>query len=228
MLLRILIAGFLVFGAFAIAGWVVSPGDFGGGSIASKGDRQVPGAATTEPDRLDRLDRLEPPEPAAGAKRVRTTIIRPPGEDRIETALLNPQATPVPSPPTPASAPTPPAAKEERRDPRKPFRCPRGTAEAAGPPTIAQIARIGTALRLSPDQEKHWRPVERALLEIAKHFEGPDAADARRAKALLSVERMQQIYWMAGPLVISLREEQKREARQLACTMGLAAVAALI
>jgi hypothetical protein len=63
-------------------------------------------------------------------------------------------------------------------------------------------------------------------MEIARHFEDPKA-DAKRGRAMLSVERMQQIYWMAGPLVMSLRDAQKREARSLACAMGLGAVAAL-
>jgi hypothetical protein len=209
MLLRVLIAGLIVFGGFAIAGWAIAPDSWVGASTVSKGDRlPVPEA---EPE----------PAPVTAAKPVPTVTFRP-SDAQFNTALLNPKVTIVTAPPVP-----PPVAQPERHDPRKPFRCPRGTPAASGPPTSGQIAQIETSLRLSPQQEKLWRPVERALMEIARHFEGP-GADEKRGKQLLSVERMQQIYWMAGPLVMSLRDEQKRAARNLACTMGLGAVAALI
>ncbi|MBX6427143.1 MAG: hypothetical protein IRZ09_14605, partial [Variibacter sp.] len=155
-------------------------------------------------------------------KRVSTIAIRPPPPAaRYDPALLSPEITVV------AAPPAPPVAREAPQRPGTPFRCPGKASAASGPPTAAQIAQIEAALRLSPEQEKLWRPVAGALREIARHFENP-AADPRRGQALLSVERMQQIYLMAGPLVMSLREEQKRAARDLACGMGLAAVAALI
>ncbi len=224
MLFRILTAGLIVFSAFAIAGWIVSPVNFGATTVAPKGDRQ---AAAVETSRAS-PEPSEPPEALAGSKRVRTTTIHRPAEGSVEMAALTPQtAAPTPQPVPSALPALRPSMRDEKYDPRKPFRCPRGTPEASAPPTSAQIAQIASALRLSPEQDKHWRPVERALLEIAKHFESPEK-DERRTKALLSVERMQQIYWMAGPLVMKLREEQKRDARHLACALGLTALAALI
>jgi hypothetical protein len=221
MFLRILIAGLIVFGGFAIAGWVVAPAGWSFVSPAPKGDRLTPAradAAAPQPQAQPAVA-LAPPTP------VPTTTFRQPAEPRYNTALLEPGITIFNAPRMPSSTPAAPPA--ERYDPRKPFRCPRGTPTASGPPTSPQIAQIETSLALSPEQEKLWRPVERALMEIAKHFETPDA-DPKRGKQLLSVERMQQIYWMAGPLVMSLRAEQKQNARHLACSMGLAGLAALI
>lgn len=218
MMLRVLIAGLIVFGGLAIAGWAIAPSGWLGPSTLAKGDRLdlAPPDAHTTP---------EAAQPPLAPKAVPTVTFRP-AEPTFNTALLDPSLTISPTTVIPVMPPPPPA-RAERHDPRKPFRCPRGTPRAAGPPKAEQIARIETALRLSPEQEKLWRPVERALMEIARHFEAP-GADEKRGRQLLSVERMQQIYWMAGPLVMSLREEQKRAARELACTMGLAAVAALI
>jgi hypothetical protein len=242
MLLRVLIAGLFVFGGFVIVGWVVAPAGWGG-SILHKGDRLSASSQAAPTSAMSSAS-----EPASGTKLVPTTTFRPtdggsntvfqppdrglntalrPPDGAFNTALLTPGITTVPPPAALASAPLADPAPIERQDPRKPFRCPRGTPAAVGPPTSTQIAQIKTSLRLTQQQEKFWGPVERALMEIARHFENP-SPDARRSKSLLSVERMQQIYWTAGPLVMSLREEQKRDVRRLACGMGLAAVAALI
>jgi hypothetical protein len=209
-----------VFGGFAIAGWAIAPTAWVGTSTIGKSDRLEPPPA--EPASAAAP---APTEPPLGPKPVPTVTFRP-AETTFNTALLDPSLTISPTAIVPAMPPPPPA-RPPRHEARKPFRCPRGTPAAAGPPKAEQIARIETALALSPQQEKLWRPVEQALMEIARHFETP-GADEKRGRKLLSVERMQQIYWMAGPLVMSLRDEQKRAARELACTMGLAAVAALI
>ncbi|MBN8920876.1 MAG: hypothetical protein J0H62_09405 [Rhizobiales bacterium] len=230
MLFRLILTGLVLCGGIALAGFVVTSD--GSQPALPKSDRLIPANASHAAAPADPLAPL-------ARKPVQTTSIRqgdvaPPAgrapptpgpSQSFNTAMLPPGfAAPgfAAVPPAP-SAPQP----EQRADPRKPFRCPRGTPAASGPPTTSQLRQIETALSLSPEQEKLWRPVQRALMEIARHFEEPGANRAR-GKQLLAVERMQQIYWMSGPFVLSLHEDQKRDARKLACTMGLGAVAALI
>ena len=92
--------------------------------------------------------------------------------------------------------------------------------------TPAQVARIKANLRLSPDQEEYWRPVEQALLEIARDL--ASQKNSGRGRVTISAEASQKLYWTAGPLLMSLREDQRREARNLARSMGLEKVASLI
>ncbi len=91
---------------------------------------------------------------------------------------------------------------------------------------MAQVARIKTNLRLTPDQEEYWRPVEQALLEIARDV--ASQKNGGRNRVMISAEVSQRLYWTAGPLIMSLREDQRREARNLARSMGLEKVASLI
>jgi hypothetical protein len=91
--------------------------------------------------------------------------------------------------------------------------------------TVAQIPRIKAALKLSPDQEQHWRTVEAELREIARQVE---AQNAGGKPVKFSADTAQRLYWAAGPLIMSLREDQKHEARRLARLMGLEQVAALL
>jgi hypothetical protein len=91
--------------------------------------------------------------------------------------------------------------------------------------TVAQIPRIKAALNLSPDQEQHWRAVEVELREIARQVE---AQNAGGKPIKFTADTAQRLYWAAGPLIMSLREDQKHEARRLARLMGLEQVAALL
>ena len=91
--------------------------------------------------------------------------------------------------------------------------------------TVAQIPRIKAALNLSPDQEQHWRTVEVELREIARQVE---AQNAGGKPVKLTADTAQRLYWAAGPLIMSLRADQKHEARRLARLMGLEEVAALL
>jgi hypothetical protein len=91
--------------------------------------------------------------------------------------------------------------------------------------TVAQIPRIKAALNLSPEQEHHWRAVEVELREIARQVE---AQNAGGKPIKFTADTAQRLYWVAGPLIMSLREDQKHEARRLARLMGLEQVAALL
>lgn len=90
-----------------------------------------------------------------------------------------------------------------------------------------QIAGIKERLKLSPAQEQHWPGVETALRAVARKIHAtrqtnpsapidPDSAEVSQLKSA------------AMPLLIQLREDQKREVRMLARIIGLDAVASQI
>jgi hypothetical protein len=110
-------------------------------------------------------------------------------------------------------------------EPRKTVPEPR--LEKDGTLTLPQIARIKANLNLTPEQERHWAPVEAELREIARRM-AADKAAGKNPKAAINADTAQRLYWAAGPLIMSLRPDQKAEARRLARAMGLEQVAALI
>jgi hypothetical protein len=91
--------------------------------------------------------------------------------------------------------------------------------------TPAHIAQIRANLRLTPDQERHWEPIEAELRELGRQMA---AQKQQGKKAVLTADAAQRLYWAAGPLIMSLRDDQKQEARRLARAMGLEQVAALL
>jgi len=93
--------------------------------------------------------------------------------------------------------------------------------------TVTQIARIKASLHLTPDQERHWGAVENELREIARRL-AAQKTSGKNSKIALSAVDAQRLYWAAGPLIMSLREDQKQEVRRLARAMGLEQVASLI
>lgn len=94
--------------------------------------------------------------------------------------------------------------------------------------TPGRISRIKDALRLTADQEMHWPPIETALREIGRQQLDAQKRGHKLPKDALSPEVTQQLYWSAGPLIMSLRPDQKNEARSLARSMGLERVASLL
>lgn len=90
----------------------------------------------------------------------------------------------------------------------------------------AQLASIKERLALSADQEPYWPGVESALRAIgwrqadaSKKAGGTPRIDPNSAE-------VQQLKSAAVPLIIRLREDQKREVRQMARLMGLEGLAA--
>ena len=121
-------------------------------------------------------------------------------------------ADPAPLPPRRVTRPAPPKNAELFND--------------------AQLANIRHRLRLTPQQEHYWPPVEAALRAIS--FKAARQNDPRRpvrgapASAIdPSSPEVQQLKSAAFPLIMSLREDQKQEVRQLAHTMGLSKVASM-
>jgi hypothetical protein len=94
----------------------------------------------------------------------------------------------------------------------------------------AQIAGIKERLRLSSSQESYWPAVESALRAVARKIHAARQADPNATGVLIDpdAEEVQQLKSAAMPLLFQLREDQKREVRQLARLIGLEKVAAQI
>lgn len=93
-----------------------------------------------------------------------------------------------------------------------------------------QIDAIKERLQLSPAQAKHWPAVEEALRGIARKMHALKQANAAGSSFALSQDapEMQRLRTAAAPLLARLRDDQKREVRNLARIIGLDAVASRI
>jgi len=206
--------------AIGTAGWTTGDTSEAVYTVAS-----APPAQEAAPARADFNDRIAPLGPVAAAAVIDSILLSPmafaPQPQYLRVAApsvpeplqnLDPQVTgTVSAAPPPISLEAKKAAEEWKKDGRV--------------LTVAQIPRIKAALRLSPDQEQHWRAVEGELRELARQIE---AQNAGGKPVKLSADTAQRLYWTAGPLIMSLREDQKHEARRLAKLMGLDQVAALL
>ena len=81
-----------------------------------------------------------------------------------------------------------------------------------------QLVSIRDRLKLTPDQVRYWPAVEQALRALVwRHSRGrPGMSDGT-----LDPNGVQGLVAAATPLVLTLREEQKREVRTLAHLVGL-------
>jgi hypothetical protein len=94
-----------------------------------------------------------------------------------------------------------------------------------------QIAGLKDRLRLTSDQVEYWPAVESALRHLARtHLRDSRLKQASGGKVDLDVNspEVQQLIWAARPLIVLLREDQKREVRKLARVIGLESVASRI
>lgn len=97
----------------------------------------------------------------------------------------------------------------------------------------AQLASIKARLRLTRDQEQHWPQVEQALRAISwKIATQQNARGVVRGKQQAQMidpnsAEVARLKSAAFPLIMSMREDQKHEVRQLAHTMGLKQVATM-
>jgi len=106
-------------------------------------------------------------------------------------------------------------------------------AAAAHTATI-DIARIKSALHLTPAQERHWAPVEAALRELARRQER-DANDGlvrrvsrRVVQVALNSATVHRLVAAARPLVKTFDDQQMQTAHGLAQEMGLGPVVAAL
>ncbi|HZP78565.1 MAG TPA: Spy/CpxP family protein refolding chaperone [Pseudolabrys sp.] len=101
--------------------------------------------------------------------------------------------------------------------------------------THVNIARIKSALRLTPAQLPYWAPVEAALVRIAEEQAARDESAgfvrriSRRVVSIaLTAAAVQRLAASAMPLIRMLDDEQKRTAVATAHEMGLGAVVAAL
>jgi hypothetical protein len=95
----------------------------------------------------------------------------------------------------------------------------------------AQLASIKARLRLTRDQEAYWPQVEAALRaiswKIATQSKGVVSGKQQAQMIDPSSPEVARLKSAAFPLIMSMREDQKQEVRQLAHTMGLKQVASM-
>lgn len=93
--------------------------------------------------------------------------------------------------------------------------------------TSAEIVRVKSRLRLAPDQERAWPPVEAALAEMGRqqialirHGQEPRISQSDWPPGRL--------YAVAGPLLQTLRPDQMEAVRRLCRSLGFESVASMI
>ena len=101
------------------------------------------------------------------------------------------------------------------------------TSRYRGVLTSAEIVRVKSSLRLTPDQERAWPPVEVALAEMGRQ---QIALIQRGQEPRISQSDWPpgRLYALAGPLLQSLRPDQKETVRRLCRSLGFEGVASLI
>jgi zinc resistance-associated protein len=93
--------------------------------------------------------------------------------------------------------------------------------------TEGHITRLRAALRLTPAQQQLWAPVEAALVDLARQQARGDAAaftyklTDRSSAIAATANQLRRLKVIAMPLINSLNDNQKREARAFAQAMGL-------
>jgi hypothetical protein len=183
---------------------------------------------------------MSPRDAAAAAAAVRPE--QPRFEPRIPAELLVAPQSVTSKPPsfsdppplrseTTGSAPPTPSPSAVIPTPKKrPVQAARSIEPKPVDAPSAQIARIKSALKLTPAQELYWPPVEAALRDIVEQMSREATSGATRSRAGGSVDpdRIQRLTSAAMPLLMTFDEAQRREVRRIARNMGLEDVAAAI
>jgi len=93
--------------------------------------------------------------------------------------------------------------------------------------TSAEIVRVRSSLRLSPEQERAWPPVEAALAEMGRQ---QIALIRRGQQPRINPSEWPpgRLYAAAGPLLQTLRPDQKETVRRLCRSLGFEGVASMI
>jgi hypothetical protein len=215
----IALTGFLVVGAAAV-------GILGRDTVPAAGAALVAAAAPVQnpvSNREGKSDRLmvtavalapsEPPHTGAiPSEPLRQAFAASPSSDIEGLKITDPVAR-SPAPPKPKLASKPPTQKSYALL------------------SDSQIAGIKERLKLSSSQVSYWPAVESALRAVARKIHATRQADPNATGAPIidpEAEEVQQLKSAAMPLLLQLREDQKREVRQLARLIGLEKVAAQI
>ena len=102
------------------------------------------------------------------------------------------------------------------------------------PSTSINIARIKSVLKLTPEQEPYWAPVEAALRDVARQQTLSETGGLvhrishRVVSVVLNGAAVQRLAAAARPLLASLDAEQMKAAHGLAREMGLGPVVAAL
>jgi hypothetical protein len=221
MRLRGIIALTTLAGGLGLAGWAAT-GISSWAVVSLDIDDSAPAAAAAAPtSRAMSVGAKSFDSEAPSAARLIDSSLFNPQPMQVEPAVRAVVAAAYQAPSVRVEAAPPPASPALQPQARKLI-----DPKEPGGFTAAQVARIKANLRLTSDQEEYWRPVEQVLLEIVRDTASQKAAG--RGRITVSAEASQRLYWAAGPLLMSLREDQRREARSLARSMGLEKVASLI
>ncbi|HET9903503.1 MAG TPA: hypothetical protein VFQ27_07380 [Xanthobacteraceae bacterium] len=111
------------------------------------------------------------------------------------------------------------------------FGAPAAATAQADPAVEAKIARAKAALRLRPDQERHWPAVAAAIREWAYRPVAAEESFVRSARRRAAdwagrANRARKVLIAAMPLMRTLDAEQKRTAAMLARALGFESIAA--
>jgi len=93
----------------------------------------------------------------------------------------------------------------------------------------SDIARLKSALKLTPSQEVHWHPVEASLNAYARHqhqLASNDAyfgewGDGGLSEFTMSAVMLQRVKRAAEPLIRTLSEEQKHAGMAVLQSLGI-------
>jgi hypothetical protein len=92
-----------------------------------------------------------------------------------------------------------------------------------------QIAGIERRLQLSQGQSEYWPAVAAALRDIGRrYFQRRSQHQNAALKVDVNSPEVQRLIETATPLILQLREDQKREVRQLVRIIGLQTIASQI
>lgn len=191
-------------------------------------------SASSKPVRLD-----TPAENVIGTKDVRPVKVK-----TVQMVLANPDpdapattlayAGSPPAPQNPASAALMPKPRPTVREaaahpvPKAPAKPKHNPEDDQLVLSDGQIERIKTALALTPDQEAYWPAIAAELRAIGRAQPKRSATKGAAPKLHVDDDSVQRLYTAATPLVMRLREDQKKTVRQLALMLGLQEVASAI
>jgi hypothetical protein len=108
------------------------------------------------------------------------------------------------------------------------------SAEQSQASTTLNIGRIHRVLRLTPEQEVYWPPVEVALRRLVRNQAHSEPAgfvtriSRRVVSIVLDSASVERLAVAARPLIAKLNDDQKRAASGLAQEMGLGPVLAAL
>ena len=208
---------------------------------AAAPSRMALASVSSQPVRLDPAPApVAAPAPAAAADEViGTRDIRPVKVKTIHMVLTNPEpqaapatalayAAPAPTTPNPATAAIMPKPRPAVREAAAPKAAAKHRPSAEDEQLVlsdGQIERMKTALALTPDQEGYWPAVATELRAIGKAQPKRSATRGAAPKLQVDDDSVQRLYAAATPLIMRLREDQKRTVRQFAQMLGLQEVA---